>query len=168
MKIFLPLLLLFSLSISSQTKTENIEPIIEVSAYKNFEVFDASIPSDVKTYQKLRLDDKCPNLLDPTIAKDEIKEIGKAWMDLNQKIGNFLAKNNFHWESDASAIKVWHKFYFHKDGTLNKYFFNFITNISQEKKNEYKKLIEEFAKNYKLPLTKESQFAQCGKAAFNN
>ena len=170
MKNIVLLCFLFTWSISSQTQTENKSPnqILNTEAYDTFQVFDSSIRSDMRTYQSLGLDEKCPNLLDPRIAKDEIKAINNAWLDLNKNIGIFLAKNKFKWESDKPAIKVWHKFYFNKDGTLKKYLFNCMTPVPTESKKEYKKLMLEFAKSYKLPLTRESDFAQCGSAAFQN
>ena len=156
------------MSLSSQVKKENKNQLLNKESYDSFQVFDSSIRNDVRIYESLGLDEKCTNLLDPRIGKDEIKAIHNAWLDLNKNIGKFLAENNFQWDTDKPVIKVWHKFYFNKDGTLKKYFFNCRTPVTIENKKEYKKLILEFAKGYKLPLTQESDFAQCGSAAFQN
>ena len=143
------------------------KPIENPKIVKNaFEIFDASVPDDVIKYKSYNLDDTCPNLLDPRISKDEINEVNNAWIDLNKNLGNYLIKQDFTW---GMKIKVWHKFYFDKDGKLNKYFFNLLEdNIEKEKREQYKTLVKEFAVNYKLPITKDSPFAQCGKGAFYN
>lgn len=165
-------LLSFSLFIAAcQNKSKEVSNNNQqaVTHAEAFEVFDASIPKDVEKYKSYGLDATCPNLLDPRIGKEEINEINAAWMDLNQAIGRHLAEQNFDWESETPKIRIWHKFYFHKDGSLNKYFFNFTGNaISEQKRAEYKILMQEFGKSYQLPLAKDSAFAQCGKGAFMN
>lgn len=153
----------------NKSKQENNMNLQSISKVNEFEVFDIRIPDDVKKFKSYGLDETCPNLLDPRIGKEEIKEINAAWMHLNQAIGTHLAEQNFEWESDSPKINVWHKFYFHKDGSLNKYFFNLRgTAVSDQKSAEYKAIMEEFGKNYQLPLERDSAFAQCGRGIFLN
>lgn len=152
-----------------KTSEKENESKNDIAVVNTFEVFNGNNPEDRKKYQAYNLDDTCPNLLDPRLSKDDIHEVKSAWLDLNKMIGVFLAENNFDWETKEPYIKAWHRFYFHKDGTLNKYVFNFRGNeISGEKKEEYKKLMQEFGKHYKLPLQRDSAFAQCGRATFQN
>lgn len=163
------LTILFS-SCNSNKKSEKPQKnTLQTSAKVSFEVFNGSVAEDRKKYQSYGLDDTCPNLLDPRISKDKIDKINAAWLDLNKAIGQHLAENNFDWKTEEPYIKAWHKFYFHKDGSLHKYLFNFRgKEISAETKEAYKKVMQEFGKIYKLPLEQDSAFAQCGKAAFKN
>jgi len=149
--------------------TSSEEQSTQIADNITFEVFNGSVAEDRKKYQSYGLDDTGPNLLDPRISKDQIDKINAAWLDLNKAIGKHLADNNFDWKTEEPYIKAWHKFYFHKDGSLNKYLFNFRGDeISAETKDAYKKVMQEFGKTYKLPLEQDSAFAQCGKAAFQN
>ncbi len=132
-----------------------------------FAVYDGSIEQDRKTYSRLNLDDTCPNLLDPNISKDEIAKVKAAWFDLNKSLGSFLSENDFNWDTTGTKVNIWHKFYFNKDGTLKAYLFKFRDkSINEKTRASYKKFIKEFGSTYKLPLTKESTFAQCGSGIF--
>lgn len=165
MQKFAWVLLLVSFSIVGCKSEKASDSKVEKAS--SFLVFDGDIKEDRKAYTTLNLDDTCPNLLDPRISKDDIANINKAWLDLNQNLGAYLSKNEFSWNTSGPNVKVWHKFYFHKDGALKAYLFKVQDKeVTKEARASYKALMLEFSKTYQLPLTKESTFAQCGKGVF--
>lgn len=152
----------FTFGCKSEKKSET-----KIEKTVTFEAFDGDLEAERKAYTALGLDETCPNLLDPRISKEDIDNINKAWLDLNKELGAFLTKNEFSWNTSEPMVKIWHKFYFYKDGSLKAYFFKVQNaSISDETRAIYKGLVIEFAKTYQLPLTKDSTFAQCGKGAF--
>lgn len=89
-------------------------------------------------------------------------ELHKAWMRLLQDLSAFLSKNNFKW---GTATNCWNRFYFDKDGTIDYYFYQI---KDFDKSDEFEKLMNEFIKVYKFPLTAEMNFKQCGYAIFQD
>ncbi len=97
-----------------------------------------------------------------TAFKGREDEFGKAWKKLLQDISTFLWKNSFRWDSLTQCFNV---FYFDSDGTIDYYFYN-IKDFT--KTEQYEKLMNEFIKDYKFPLTAETKFKQCGSAIFQD
>lgn len=89
-------------------------------------------------------------------------ELHKAWIKLLQDMSAFLSKNNFKW---GKATNCWNQFYFDKSGTIDHYIYK-IDDFEQTE--EFEKLMNEFIKNYKFPLTAEIKFKQCGYARFQD
>lgn len=97
-----------------------------------------------------------------TAFKGRENEFGEAWIKLLQDISAFLWKNNFKWDSLTQCFNV---FYFDNDGTIDYYFYN----IKDFKKTEkFEKLMNDFIKDYKFPLTAEMKFKQYGSAIFQD
>lgn len=133
------------------------------------ETFDFKNKEDMSRYNSLNLDESHPNMLNPNNSKNDIEVVQKSWIDLHQRIGNYLEKNDFDWESDDDKIIIWHKFYFEPSGKIKAYFFRIVNNsVTESKRAEYEQLIIAFAKVEQIDFNKEFQFAQCGKTNYMN
>lgn len=133
------------------------------------ETFDFKNEEDMSRYKILSLDESHPNMLSPDISKNEIEVVRKSWIDLHQRIGNYLENNDFDWGSNDAKIIIWHKFYFEPTGKIKAYFFRIVNNsVTESKRAEYEQLIIAFAKVEKIDFKKEFQFAQCGKTNYMN
>lgn len=89
-------------------------------------------------------------------------ELYDAMKQLLQDISTFLWKNNFKWEKQTSCRNY---FFFNKDGTVDFYMY-FIKDFN--KIDEFEKLMNEFIKDYKFPLTAEMKFKLCAPARFQD
>ena len=86
---------------------------------------------------------------------------------MNQNIGQYLVENNFNWDTEATNVKVWHKFYFDKDGNITSYYFNVLDeNISQETREAYRDAVSTIIGEQSVNIQKDSAFAQCGSMRF--
>lgn len=122
---------------------------------------------DLEKFRNLKLDDSYDNLLNPQI--DNFEEVLNSWTEFHQRIGQFLADNNFAWGVDDENILMMQKIYFSANGEIEHYFFNVVNkNVSAEKKEEFSKLLEVFSKDNKINLQRLEGFAQCGKTKYRN
>lgn len=97
-----------------------------------------------------------------TAFKGRDDELRKAWIKLFQDISAFLWKNDFKWDSPTQCFNV---FYFDKEGTVDYYFYHI---KDFDKTDEFEKLMNDFIKDYKFPLTAEMKFKQCGSSIFQD
>jgi len=136
---------------------------------KKVRVFNFDNKIELYEYNKLKLNETHPNLLNPEISKSEYSTIAQSWINLNQNIGKYLSNKKFTWGVKDSTITVIQKFYFNKEGEITNYFFRLKNkNISKEKKEQFANLISDFAKDNKINLKKDKSFAQCGNAKYIN
>jgi hypothetical protein len=119
-------------------------------------------------FLKLKLDDNYPNLLNPEISEENLKEVYESWKKLHVDLYRYLNKNNFEWEATSEKIKIFNKFYFTKEGEIEFYVFKILNDVSQEKVSEYENLVQKFSKNIQISLKRDFKFAQCGKASLPN
>ncbi|TBW30050.1 hypothetical protein [Gramella sp. KN1008] len=132
-------------------------------------VFDYEDRTEFSQYEQLNLDKDHPNLLNPEISKNEMDKVIASWTELHQNIGQYLQENDFEWQVEDSEIMIVHKFYFNPDGSIHSYFFKMLNEgISASQRKKYSELVTEFAKTQKIGLTKDFQFAQCGKTKYPN
>lgn len=85
----------------------------------------------------------------------------EAYVKLLQDFGKFLTTNNFKWEKPT---KGFNRIYFNSDGTIDYFIYNFSTSedqFSQQKQNEFNRLLNLFIKDYKISVTATTKFAQC-------
>ncbi len=144
-------------------KTENDEKT------KTIGVFNSANEQELTEYIKLNLDESHPNLLNPQISKTDYNTVIESWTDLHQRIGNYLVENKFTWETKDEAISIVQKIYFDHNGEIENYFFNILNpNVTKEKKEQFAKLISEFAKTNRIDLKRDKSFAQCGKTKYLN
>ena len=90
---------------------------------------------------------------------DNQEEYLNSYNDLLRALGKYLSANNFNWDKITSGFN---RIYFAEDGSIDYFLYNFRSNqISQEKEEEFGKLLTQFIKDYKFPLTAKTGFAQC-------
>ena len=169
MKYILFPLLLFSFACTDK-KTEN-KALDSSNMLKtnNVAVYNFSDSIEFQQFIALELDKTHANLLNPQVSKDSINEVVAEWTKYHQSLGAHLAQNNFEWGVQDSLVKVFHKIYFTEGGQVKHHFFNvFNQDMSAEKKDEFSKQIKAFDENVKLDLNRQSPFAQCGKASYQN
>ena len=146
--------------ISSEAKSQKLNAI---------EVYDVANEPDRAKFIAMELDKNHPNLLNPEISKTEINKVVESWTEMHQDIGKYLKTNGFEWKVDDPEIMILHKFYFQPDGKIKTYFFRiFNEEVSYDQREEYSKLISEFASTHRITITKDFQFAQCGKTKYVN
>ena len=118
-------------------------------------------------YLALNLDDTHPNLLIPENSEADHAAVLKSWSDLHQRIGSYLAENNFSWGVEDSSITMLQKIYFEPNGEIKTYFFRiFNENVSEETKAEFASLLRDFAVDNRIEIQRDGNFAQCGKTRY--
>ncbi|SCY43211.1 hypothetical protein SAMN05192588_2856 [Nonlabens sp. Hel1_33_55] len=166
LKAFSCCLFLTFLGIIGCNDLKNKKPV-KVSERHKISVFNFDDKQQLQKYNKLKLDDDHPNLLNPQISQSDFNSVKKSWIDLHQAIGMYMDKKGFEWEVQDSSITVVHKFYFTSDGQVENYFFNVINeSVTSEKKNEFGDLISGFARDFGINYQSEESFAQCGKTKY--
>lgn len=92
-----------------------------------------------------------------------------AYQNLLNDFGKFLKKNNFKW---PFATTCFQKVYFREDGNIDYFLFNFLGEppyeVSADQETKFKKLMNEFIKSYKYPITANMKFAQCGTVVYGS
>ncbi|MEQ6125335.1 hypothetical protein AAON49_14090 [Pseudotenacibaculum sp. MALMAid0570] len=131
-------------------------------------VFNIANETSRANFQKLKLDDTHSNLLNPSISKDSMKFVYKSWSELHTNMSGFLNKKDFDWGISDEKIKIFNKIYFHKNGNVKAYAYRIYNPITNKKGEEYGKLIEEFLKSTQISISKDKDFAQCGKVSLPN
>jgi hypothetical protein len=97
---------------------------------------------------------KQPNFID----KDNSEEFVNAYYQLLLDFGKFLSANDFHWKQ---TTRCWNRIYFNKDGKVDYFLYQFNSELSDEMKTRFDILLNEFIKDYQLPITAEVPFSQC-------
>ena len=132
-------------------------------------IYNASNPQALSEYGRLNLVDTHPDLLDPTLAWADRKNVVASWVDLHNSIGKYLEDNGFSWGVDAESISIYQKIYFYGDGKITNFLFNIRTPaVTEEKKTEFGQLLAKFTRENKLSYILPTQFAQCGKTRYSN
>lgn len=121
-------------------------------------------------FKTLNLDSTYTNLLDPrNVSPSEYQEVTAAWSNFHNKVNNYLHEINFKWEVTDSAITVFNRIYFDKNGAVDYYAFKVLNpGVSEEKQLEFEKILKQFSNEKTLNLKRDSQFAQCGKTKYIN
>ncbi len=127
-KIYLFILAGLLMSCNESSTKNNISKVTTTKTY------DFDNKTEFNEYSKLNLDKTHPNLLNPKISEKDYQKVKKSWVELHQRIGKYLAKNNFTWEIDNPHISILHKFYFDPNGKIKTYFFRVInSNVTNKK-----------------------------------
>lgn len=163
------ILVLFSCkdSTSSTSETTILHPNEETIAMaENVGVYDV-LKDPAYVQQVKELDLKCPNLNDPRIPFEDRELAMDAWVALNQNIGQHLLTKEFDWGTTAETVKIWHRFYFNKDGSINSYYYNIMDkSINEDTREAYGKRVSEIIQEHRIGFELDSAFAQCGKMVF--
>jgi hypothetical protein len=132
-------------------------------------VFNVDNKTQESGFDKLELDKTHPNLLDPDNPDYKNEAVMQSWTSLHKNLLSFLNENNFSWGTADKSIKSFQKIYFDKNGKITHYCFKVINqSVTEDKKEEFAKLLKEFSFNFKIDIQKEHPFAQCGPTAYQN
>lgn len=118
-----------------------------------------------------KLDKLYANALDADTAKavfkgTQVQAFYKAYTTMLTDLSAFLQKNNFKWEKPT---RIFHRIYFEPDGSIDHYLLNLQpTGMDAAKQDMLIKLVNDFAKNYKLAITADKKFAQCSPAIYQD
>jgi hypothetical protein len=152
----------FAFSSCKSEGTKNKEQASEVI------VFNLADDNAKKEFGALKLDETHQNMLNPTFSKESHEVAMKSWSDIHYGLNDFLKKEQFDWGIDSERIKIFNKIYFQKDGQVKYYVYGIQTDVSAEKKEAFGKLAQQFFAQEKISLTRDADFAQCGKASLLN
>jgi hypothetical protein len=131
-------------------------------------VFNLEDDDARKEFSTLKLDETHVNMLNPSIAKESHEEAMKSWTDIHYELNRFLKKENFDWGIQDERIKIFNKIYFHKDGSVKYYVYGIHADVTPEKAAEFGTAAKNFFSKAKISLTRDTDFAQCGKASLLN
>ena len=150
-----------------KNNTENKK--VDYKKEKLVGTFNYDNKQELTEYRELNLDETHPNLLNPQISTSDYNSVIKSWKDLHQRIGNHLSNKKFTWEVEDSYINIVQKIYFKPNGEIKYIFFNVLNpNVTQEKKEQFAKLISDFANTNRIDFKLDKSFAQCGKIKYTN
>jgi hypothetical protein len=94
------------------------------------------------------------------------QEFQHAYISMLQALGDFLHENKFNWEK---PIRCFNRIYINKDGTIDYFLFNFKAGeIDPEKEQAFERLLGEFIKTYRFPITNAKNFAQCSPVQYSD
>lgn len=102
---------------------------------------------------------------DPTRAvyksEDQSNLEHSEYMKLLQELGNFLKQNDFEWDQPTDGFN---RIYYESDGSIDYFIFSFRGPGSpdKEKETEFTILLNKFIADYKINLTADRKFSQCG------
>ena len=93
-------------------------------------------------------------------------EFKKAYTSFIYDLQNFLSERNFTWEKPT---RCFNRIYIHNTGEIDYFLFNFKPGeLNAEKEALFEKLLTEFIRNKKFPLTNSVHFAQCSPIAYTD
>ena len=108
------------------------------------------------------------------VFKDSVKQmqLQRAYGQFLQSFGSFLSKNNFKWERKTPCFN---RIYISPDGTVDYFLYHFTTKnvkqedqITEDKKAEFERLLNQFIKENKFPMVADVKFAQCSPVSYND
>ena len=161
------LLLTIALNHSCQKSKEN--KVADDQKPNTVSIYNYSNQEELDEYNQLNLDESHPNLLNPEISKSDYNAAVESWTELHQQIGSYLSKNSFSWGVDEKTISIVQKIYFEPNGQISRYFFRVLNqDVTKETKEQFARLISDFAKTHSIDFQLDHKFAQCGKTKYSN
>lgn len=119
---------------------------------------------------KEQLDTSYPVAIDTTdpaksVFNGQEKRFQLNYVGMLKTLNAFLEKNGFNWKDGET--KCFNGIYFSADGKIDYFLFNFYPNeIQSDQEKEFHKLLSEFVKSYKFPLSASSKFSVSGPVAY--
>jgi len=94
--------------------------------------------------------------------------MGNAYIKLLQDFGKHLNDNNFLWDKPT---RCFNRVYFNSDGAIEYFLYNFIGKTTNERpskkqQEDFKRLLNDFIKDYKLVIKADTKFAQCSPTTY--
>lgn len=94
------------------------------------------------------------------------QEFMQGYTSLLKDLGKFLKANDFNWEK---STRCFNRIYIDKTGKIDYFLFHFKEGeLSSDRQVHFAKLLTEFTKAYKFPLTNTVPFAQCSPVQYIN
>lgn len=94
------------------------------------------------------------------------QEFMQGYTSLLKDLGKFLKANDFNWEK---STRCFNRIYLDKSGKIDYFLFHFKEDeLSSDRQVQFAKLLTEFIKAYKFPLTNTVPFAQCSPVQYIN
>ena len=94
------------------------------------------------------------------------QEFIQGYTSLLKDLGKFLKANDFNWEK---TTRCFNRIYIDKSGKIDYFLYHFKEGeLTPEKQAQFAKLLTEFIKTYKFPLTNTVPFAQCSPVQYIN
>lgn len=98
--------------------------------------------------------------------KGREKEFYAGYVALLKELDQFLKQHHFQW---GKTTKCFNRIYLNKNGEIDYFFFNFKPGeIEKSKEQDFEKLLGEFIKSYKFPLTNQHNFSQCSPVIYSD
>lgn len=132
------------------------------------QIFNVANEDDRKEFSVLKLDDTHVNLLNPTIDKEGFDAVYKSWTQFHYDLNDYLTTKNFDWGVGDENIKLFNRIYFTKEGKVKAYAYRVYNQVGEGKAEEYGELIGDFLKSKQISVTRDVDFAQCGKMSLPN
>lgn len=100
-------------------------------------------------------------------TKEEKDALYNAYVKLLQDFGGFLSEHDFKWEEPKRCI---HKIYFNADGTIGYFLYGFKgeNKLPEAREKEFERLLNLFIQDYKISVTANQKFSQCGSAIYHS
>ena len=148
-----------------QQASDDSTPTTKAPTVVNFDNTQA-----LNAFTALNLDHTYTNLLDPrNVAPEEYQAITASWAAFHKKVDKYLKATDFKWNVPDSTISIVNRIYFDKNGAIEYYMFRVINpSVPAEKRAEFEAVLQEFSKEVQLDLSRDEQFAQCGKTKYVN
>lgn len=119
-----------------------------------------------------KLDKQYANALDADSVKAVFKGAAatqrfyNAYVALLTDVAAYMQQHKFNW---GKPVRMVHRIYFEPDGTIDYYLLDVKpAAIGEEKEKQFITLLNTFVKNYKLKITANKKFAQCGPAVYQD
>ena len=90
-------------------------------------------------------------------------KVAASYNRMIQDVDKYLAKHDFKW---GQPVHSFNRIYFNKDGTIDYYLYNLKDKVSPEKEAEFKRLLNEFIRQYKFPMHGKENFVQCSSVTY--
>jgi hypothetical protein len=86
--------------------------------------------------------------------------LATAYYDFLERLSDYLYNHHFKWGQET---RCWNRIFFHADGAVDYYLFDFKTPVSKEQSDKFSELFATYCTTHKLGMSADKGFAQCGK-----
>lgn len=98
------------------------------------------------------------------VFKERQDEFLTHYRDLHIALGKYLSENGFDW---PETTQLFTRVYFNSSGAIDYFLINpKEAGLTEMQIENYFKLLNEFIKDYKMPLSADTRFAQCSSVKY--
>lgn len=95
-----------------------------------------------------------------SVFPEQQDKVFESWRALLTDLSGALKAGGFEW---SEPLQSYYRFYFNADGTINKVFFK-PRDMTDERAEQFGRILNDFAQSYTFPLSANRGFAQCSPA----